>query len=152
MISGRIVGLIVLAAIIGCGPSDGRVVVKGTVTLDGQPLSAASVAFVGGAGGVFATASTDANGQFSLRAAPGENKVAVSKGPAVAAGDGPEPRDETTIKVEDQLMGTAAEVAQAKSNLPASVVDAKYNDPSTSGLVYQIDSNPQSIEIVLLSR
>jgi hypothetical protein len=73
-----------LAALLaaGCG---GPVTVKGTVTLDGQPLEGATVMFIPVNEWVGANAVTDADGRFTLIGTkadglmPGEYKVTVSK-------------------------------------------------------------------------
>jgi hypothetical protein len=82
---------IIVAGLAGCSGSSGNpnlVPVTGSVTLDGQPLAGASVAFVAagdtaGAGGV---GITDESGKYHLAhfregtgAEPGEYKVLISK-------------------------------------------------------------------------
>ncbi len=73
-----------MLCISGCGSSDGKIVVRGTVTLDGQPLEKATVAFVGSQGGQISSGSTDQDGKFSIAATAGLNKVVVNK---LAPGD-----------------------------------------------------------------
>jgi hypothetical protein len=80
-------GLAVLGGSAGCGPTDNLVKVTGVVTLDGKPLSAATITFnpVAGAGRP-ASGLSDAVGNFQLTtsrpndgAAPGQYKVTVTK-------------------------------------------------------------------------
>ena len=80
-------GLAVLGGSAGCGGTDLLVKVKGVVTLDGKPLSSATITFmpIGGAGRP-ASGLSDGDGNFQLTtsssndgAAPGEYKVTVAK-------------------------------------------------------------------------
>jgi hypothetical protein len=79
-------GLAVLGGSAGCGGA-GLVKVKGVVTLDGKPLSSATISFIPIAGaGRPASGLSDADGNFQLTthrtndgAAPGEYKVTVTK-------------------------------------------------------------------------
>lgn len=80
--------LAAMAAVTGCGKSDGLVPVSGTVTLDGSPLEKAVVTFhpQAGAKGNGSGATTDAAGKFTLMSPqgkkgilPGEYAVTVSR-------------------------------------------------------------------------
>ena len=80
-------GLAVLGGSAGCGRTDNLVKVKGVVTLDGKPLSSATITFnpIAGAGRP-ANGLSDGDGNFQLTtsspndgAAPGEYKVTVAK-------------------------------------------------------------------------
>jgi hypothetical protein len=66
----------------GCGVSDDRVSIKGTVFCDDKPLAGASVAFAGTA---FGTSVTDSEGNFTMRASVGKNKVSIAKADPNAA-------------------------------------------------------------------
>jgi hypothetical protein len=76
----------VLAAATGCGGKDRPVPVRGRVTLDGQPLSKATVQFIPASGqGSVASGLSDADGNFRLStfktddgALPGDYKVTVT--------------------------------------------------------------------------
>ena len=81
--------LIALAAAVGCGPKGPRLaLIKGTVTLDGEPLKGASVEFrpLTAAGSPsYSIENTDADGHFAMgytadRAGvlPGKYKVSIS--------------------------------------------------------------------------
>lgn len=75
----------VLIAVVGCGPSGPTIAeVEGTVTMDGKPLSMASVVFIP-ENGRPAGAITDENGHYVLNftegregAIPGKNKVSIT--------------------------------------------------------------------------
>jgi hypothetical protein len=78
-------GLALLASSAGCGRTK-LVKVKGVVTLDGKPLSLATITFIPIAGGRSANGLSDEDGNFQLTtiqtddgAAPGEYKVTVTK-------------------------------------------------------------------------
>ncbi|MEZ6133885.1 MAG: carboxypeptidase-like regulatory domain-containing protein [Pirellulaceae bacterium] len=128
----------------GCSPSDDRISVSGTVLADGTPLGGASVAFVGNEGGTFASATTAEDGTFTLRAAPGRNKVSVNK------------IDPSTIPVEDpdadQTMGTEEEVAAMMKNAPKTLVAARFADPDQSGIVIEVVPGMDSVDLNVTSK
>lgn len=131
----------------GCGDNSGRISVSGTVELDGKPLEGATVAFVGKGGGALASASTNKDGKFIIKAAPGDNKVAVSKS-NVAPDSAPTSAPST--RPEDLMMGRPAPVS--KTNKDASkIVPAKYSNPASSGLAFEISAGMSPIEISLMS-
>jgi len=74
-------------ALLGCGPSTSEV--KGTVTMDGKPVDAATVIFTSDDGSSVATGFTDAQGNFTLSGAnskgvtPGTYSATVTKTGAV---------------------------------------------------------------------
>lgn len=125
----------------GCGPSDGRLPVAGVIICDGQPLAEASVAFVGGGGGAISTGSTDKDGRFSIRAAPGKNKVSVAKMDSANAAEWAD------IPEEDQLAGTPEEMAQAMKNAPKPLVAQRYFNSETSGIEYDVVPNMAEVTI-----
>lgn len=124
----------------GSGADAGTVAVKGTVTVDGKPVSAASVAFIGKGGARLSSATTDNAGKFSVRAAPGKNEVTVSKVLSVAA---PAASDEP------MLMPSQGEY-QKMAPPPKSEVPEKYGDPKTSGLAFDVVEGME-LEIALSS-
>ncbi len=141
-----IVGL-VLVVQAGCGGgADGRVEVSGTVEADGKPLAGASVAFVGGGGGALATASTDKDGKFSVRVAPGENKVSISKIDEKAQA-AMKPQSEA-----DSLMGTEAQAVASMASAPKAVVAARFTDPETSGIKFDVQKGMQPLTISITSK
>jgi hypothetical protein len=144
-----LVGLAVcsLAFFSGCGGADdGRVSISGTVTLDEKPVEGAMIAFIGGGGGALATASTDKDGKFQTRVALGTNQVTVSKEDASAAAQAA-PKSE-----EDTLMGTDAQYKEQLKSKPKSLVPAKYSNPDTSGLQFEIVAGMQPMKIPLSSK
>jgi hypothetical protein len=66
------------ATLAGCGNSDGRVPISGTVTYLGQPFSNASIAFYPATGRPVMAAISD--GQYAVELAPGDYKVTVNLG------------------------------------------------------------------------
>jgi hypothetical protein len=113
------------------------------VTLDGKPVTEASVAFIGKEGARLATASTDKAGKFTIQAALGKNVVTVAK--AAPGGAAPSPSEEP------QLMPTEGEYKKiqqaAKSEVPA-----KYGDPKTSGISFDVVEKMQAVEVSLSSK
>lgn len=140
------IGAGLLAGLSGCGggAEAGTVPVQGTVRVDDKPIAQASVAFIGREGARLSSATTDANGKFKLRAALGKNVVTVAKAPP--GGAPPPPSDEP------QLMPSAGEYAAMQKGLAASEVPAKYGDPKTSGLAFEIVDKMEAIELSLSSK
>lgn len=69
--TGWLVGVF-LAVSLGCGPAGPDVqMIRGTVTLDGEPVEAATVIFAPERAGLMAAGKTDATGAFSLNASQG---------------------------------------------------------------------------------
>jgi hypothetical protein len=134
-------GLLLLA---GCGSADEKIPVRGTVFCDQKPMGGASVAFIGKEGGAFSSAVTDAKGEFMLRAAPGKNKVSVSKENPQAA----PPFDPNA----DQSMPTETEYAAMVKKLPKPLVAEKFSDPEKSGIVIDVSSGMSSVDINVSSK
>jgi len=126
-----------LAGLAGCGSSGRETVeVKGTITLDGQPLADAAVMFSGPEGGSPATGRTDAQGRFTIQAVPGSNSAAVSK--TQTSGN--------AAVGEDGLMPAIGAVAA-----PVSLVPKKYADFQTSGLTVDVAGGMAAVELELSS-
>lgn len=66
-----------LAPTAGCGPSDGLVLVSGTVTFDGAPLSEGTIQFRALEGDQKAYASSIVDGKYDARVEPGPASVEV---------------------------------------------------------------------------
>ena len=145
LISSRTVALVLATAIlplvVGCGPRDGRVQVSGVLICDGEPLGGANIAFVGGGGGAFGTASTDPEGRFTLRAAPGVNKVSVSAMDTSGAAEWAE------IPEEDTNMGDEAAQAEGMKNMPKPLVAQKYFNADTSGLEVNVEEGMDDVTL-----
>jgi hypothetical protein len=135
-----------LALFSGCGggADAGTAAITGVVTVDDKPIAQASVAFIGNEGARLASASTDASGKFKIRAALGKNVVTVAKAPP--GGPAPPPSDEP------QLMPSAGEYAQMQKGIAASEIPAKYGDPKTSGLSFDITPAMKTVDVVLTSK
>lgn len=130
---GSTLGLIGLALLVGCNSAgvSGTVPVSGKVTYKGAPVEGAIIIFVPEGNGRSATATTVANGLFSLTtvdasgAMPGKYKVTVEK---VEYGQG------GTSSMEAASTGNAAE-GQAKHVLPK-----KYAEVASTPLVIEVPS------------
>jgi hypothetical protein len=137
--------LVLICFTTGCGGSGadpGTVNVKGTVTLDGKPLDAATVAFIGREGARLSSATTDGAGKFTIRAAVGKNVITVAKASASPA---PPSSDEPQLM---PAQGEYQKLAQAvKSEVPA-----KYGDPKTSGLSLDVKDSTPDVEFALSSK
>lgn len=142
----RIAATVGFLVISGCGGSEvGRVPITGTVILDAAPLDGGTIAFIGGGGGSLATASTDKQGKFRVQVASGPNKVTISKEDVSAVG---------TVAVPDEqmLMGTDAEYKAQQKSKPKDIVPAKYANPETSGLSFDIVSGMEPLNITITSK
>ena len=88
----------------------------GTVTMDGQPVDNASVAFINLSHSAPASARTDAAGKFTLQSEPGDYDVSVVKFTGNATADDP--------------------YAPSTNSLPE-----KYANMKTSGLKVKVETN-----------
>lgn len=136
-------GLLILAT--GCGDSakPGRgVPVSGQITLGGKPLADADVSFMNDTFVGFGK--TDAEGNYRLvqGAAPGKNKVSISKfegGPPQIAGM--ELNPEAGID-EGQLAAAQMGAAGSKKPVgPKQLVPADYSNPATTKLTTEIGTD-----------
>jgi hypothetical protein len=146
-VAGRVLlGLTPVIWLSGCsgGTDAGTVAVEGIVTLDDKAIAEASVGFIGREGATLASATTDTNGRFKLRAALGKNVVTVAKAPP--GGAAPPPSDEPA------LMPSEGQYAQMLKAAAPSEVPAKYGDPKTSGISFEIVAGMQSIALALSSK
>lgn len=112
--------------LIGCGPGETRprtIEVTGVVTLDGQPVEAATVSFISASGG--SAGITDANGRFSLvnGAAPGRYDVTVTK---MAGGS---------------LRPPATSGGPPTGEPPKSLLPERYISPKNSGLSAEVTAD-----------
>jgi hypothetical protein len=141
-----LLGLSLAISLSGCSGSNeaGTVPIEGVVTVDDKPIAQASVAFIGKEGARLASASTDSAGKFKIRAALGKNVVTVAKAPP---GGTPPPPSETA-----DLMPTEGEYIKMQKSAAASEVPAKYGDPATSGISFDITESMKSVDVVLSSK
>lgn len=126
----------VVLVVAGCGKSGPETAkIRGTVTLDGNPLADAGVAF-STESGQMASAQTDASGNFTIEAPLGKNAVTVTKtaGGGADAGDGLMPAED------------------AAAPPPKSQVPDKYSNPKTSGLSVDVAKGMDPVKLELSSR
>ena len=123
----------------GCGSGDGPVPVTGKVTLDGKPVSDASVTFTPASQeGRVAVGATDDSGMYSLNlltgevkdgAMPGAYKVSISKGELV----GGKPVDDSRGDSFSSLGMSSGSSPRAKLLIPV-----RYSSVRTSGLSFEV--------------
>jgi hypothetical protein len=130
----------------GCGSSDNRVSISGTVELDGKPLGGATLGFITEAGSSMSSASTSPEGKFFAKVAAGVNKVSVSKPDPNAAPHTAVP-DEQTLSPTDSEMAKLRAMPKPKTGLPD-----RFADPKTSGLQFDIKSGMEPLSISLTSK
>ncbi|MGQ9506075.1 MAG: carboxypeptidase-like regulatory domain-containing protein [Thermogutta sp.] len=137
---------ITLLIVSGCGSRGPRLaVVKGRVTLDGQPLANAIVTFTPVAGGPASTGTTNSNGEYELAcqlgrgAVVGQHKVSVRSQPPVPTGAGAVSSDDPSYQYGGQDSSTAP-VFQEK-------IPAKYNTQTT--LVKEVKPGTNEINLDL---
>ncbi len=139
-----VVVLAPLLLISGCGEDDQKVRIKGIVFSDDKPLEGASIAFVGNGGGTISSATSNDKGEFSMRASPGKNKVAVSK---IDLSSAPPPDPNA-----DQSMPTEAEYAKMMKSAPKPLVAERFTDPDKSGIVIDVSEGMDVIDINVTSK
>lgn len=163
--------VLLIPCTVGCGGGKGKV--EGTVTLDGQPLLAGNIAFhpskgIGGGAQI-------QNGKYSIdKVATGSVTVTVetetvkkemeglaSGGRSMDASAGgrmtPEklakmpPAAQEQMKQQEKAAQQSAErLKELQANYRS--VPAKYADPKTSGLTYEVKQGENTIEIKLSSQ
>jgi hypothetical protein len=142
----------VVLAVPGCG-GGGKVAVKGTVTLDGQPVEGAMVAFVPAdpGKGEIAYGTTDKDGTFRLTttkpndgAVPGEYKVTVVYAEAAEA--------PPAQGMKEAFEGLQKARAQQRTKPPKYNVPAKYGDPARSDLRQTVPPRDGQVTLDLKSK
>jgi hypothetical protein len=143
-----LLALLAVCTLVGCGPTrPATVKVSGTVTLDGEAVEGATVAFYPTGEGLPARGVTDAAGNFSLTtyeagdgALPGEHRVAVSKTKAP---------EETTVEGEGETIETPTgdEGENVEHLLPP-----QYASPTTSQLTEEVKSGMDPVKLELTSQ
>jgi hypothetical protein len=151
--------VVVFAGCGGGGSEVGATAVSGTVTLDGQPVEGANVAFAPkGEGGRAATGITDAEGKFTLTtleagdgAMPGSYGVTVTKKSGGSAGF-VDPRDQGGEMTPEQ-MKAVMEAAEGGAQKSKDELPAKYASADTSGLTADVsDSGGNDFTLELTSK
>lgn len=141
--------LLVVACVAGCGgggASGGATTypATGTVELNGQPLSGATVIFSPVGDQPTATATTDEDGNYTLQtydfgdgAAAGSYKVTISKSQTQAAGGGElaDGEHEEDTGEHDKTGGSTAK----------ELVQAKYTNASTTPLTAEVKADGENI-------
>ena len=139
------VGSFLLCATSGCGSSrPDTVPVRGTVTLDGQPVSGAAVLLIPSEGGRPAEGISDEDGSFRLS--------------TFAHGDGALPgQHAVTITLIDPTGGRPADAAGLSPTAPGVTVPTKwtvpkkYSMPTTSGITVEVEQGIEPLTLRLES-
>jgi hypothetical protein len=148
-VTAGLVAAVGICALVGCGPKRPTTIpVTGTVTLDGQPVEGAAVAFFPEGAEQPARGVTDAAGKFTLMtfvagdgALPGQHRVSVTKTQAPP----PQAIEVGGEKVETPTDGGAAE--NVKYLLPP-----QYASPSTSQLTAEVKKGMEPVALDLKSQ
>jgi hypothetical protein len=130
----RVVLLAILMLIIGAGCSGNkRRTIRGTLQLDGKPLSSCIIRIHGNGDGLF-SALVRPDGTFAITdVQPGEIRVTVVP---LAPGGGT-PSDDQKGKV------------SGKKGQPVAGIPLKYQNPNTTDLVFTLDDKTQDLAIDL---
>ena len=142
---------------VGCGgptgPVDPQAQVSGSVTNDGKPVSLGSlVVFYNAEKGLTLTGTLDSLGKYSLTAADPKVGVPVGryevtvKPPVAAVIDINPSSDEYMKKMQG---GGGADSLAASKPAAASDIPEKFNDPKTSGLVFEVKAGPNTFDFDL---
>jgi len=149
--------LVALVGLVGCpGGDSGTAPVSGTVTLDGQPVDGASVAFSPKSGdGQAAAAMTNSEGRFEMAngAAPGSYGVTVTKTAAAAPTvEDPRSRGGDLSAADAEAISKMAEGGEDAST-PTDMLPAKYKSTDTSGLTAEVPAGgTDSIKLELITK
>lgn len=138
----------------GCAPPEverpDTTGVTGTVTLNGEPVEAATVTFVADGEGQDAIGRTDANGKYTLTtfggsdgAIAGEYKVKIAKYTDMAA-------DTTSGEAGEDGEGGYIEPNENDTGEQENVLPAKYADEKTSELTASVSAGATSFDFDLV--
>jgi hypothetical protein len=155
-----LVGVTLLTAA-ACGGSAKPVKVAGRITLDGQPLTGATVVFTPADGnGNIASGRTNSDGEFRLTtfntddgAVPGDYKITVKIDEVSDAPGGTNPMQMTAEQKKDFFMRQAPKQreAEVKKRKKDSVVPAAYRDVTKTPLKQRVPPDGK-VEIDLESK
>lgn len=158
----RLLLLIPLAVLVGCGENYNTSQVTGRITLDGAPIAGASVTFqpVEGGTGMPAVGMTDDNGEYSVTdmrggdfgsgAVPGDYMVGIqwfAPSSTATASATSEDGDDATEEASETAKGDHNKVTGPESKLPE-----KYQNPKTSELTASVASGSNEFNFELSSK
>jgi hypothetical protein len=138
----------------GCNRGPERATVRGKVSIDGKPLTTGNVMFWG-ADNYTGTAVIDKEGNYVLSDAPvGDAKITVTVPKPPPGGMAAMQRMQSApIAQETQSVdpNDPSRRISIMGDMPSEIVQIpdKYNDPSTSGLVYSVKGGEQNHDINL---
>ncbi len=144
--------LVMMTAVLfasGCGgASDAPTLyrVTGIVTYKGQNVPGAKVMFMGDGSKPPAVGITNEDGKYSLSSLAGTGAVAGRHAIAVIKESEPDPSEKVNMSMEE---AAAAAQKPEKSSRPTSLIPAKYADPQTSGLEFEVTSGTNDFPIEL---
>ncbi|MFO1002875.1 MAG: carboxypeptidase-like regulatory domain-containing protein [Planctomycetaceae bacterium] len=151
-VNAQSLNVMMLAAVVfssGCGgASDAPTLyrVSGIVTYKGQNVPGAKVMFMGDGTKPPAVGITNEDGKYSLSSLAGTGAVAGRHVVAVIKESEPDPTEKVNMSMEE---AAAAAQKPEKSSKPTSLIPAKYADPQTSGLEFEVTSGTNDFPIDL---
>lgn len=143
----RLSGLSLCALLLACSPNQHPELrrVSGTVTLHGEPVADATVAFCNDASARFATGRTDQHGRFTLTsynpgdgALPGEHQVVVTK---IEASDD----ENLNLSMDEALQ------ARPRKHRPQQLLPPEYASRDTTPLVVSVSEEGEEDLLIELS-
>ena len=141
----RVIPMLCLVALLGCGPSGPTMVpVSGVVTLDGVPVEGANVIFTSMEGGKMADGRTDAQGKFTLTTQDQESTPGVLEGEHFVTVDG--------SRVVNAKVGEDGTSVDATSPKIEWFLPQKYVRRDTSGLTQKVAKGMPPIELKLTTK
>ncbi len=146
----HVLALVGTALALGCSQDAGPETysVTGKVIQNNQPVEGASVSFApAGDAGSAAAGKTDASGQYTVNAVPGDYTVTIVKYES-AADSGGEDLGMETAEYEAAQAGAEAEQDQQDSS-SGNRLPAKYADPATSGFTHTVKEEDSTFDLNL---
>ena len=120
--------LLLAAAMVGCSSKPGGGTVKGTVTLDGQPLTAGKILFVAVDQGSQSAEATVTAGQFEALVPPGDKRVEIRAPKVTGKKKMYDTPDSPTVDVVVELLPARYNVSsELKMTVDGSVQDQKFD-------------------------